>query len=101
MPSDLTEENFTRHLNTKFTIRDTEPPLELELTEVKGYGDRPGEQGGMERFSVFFRAGGFVPQRTYLLAHEEMGEFQVFLVPVARDQAGFQYEAVFNYHRQV
>lgn len=38
----------------------------------------------------------FMPQATYRLQHAELGALEIFLVPVARDQDGFQYEAVFN-----
>jgi hypothetical protein len=37
-----------------------------------------------------------LPQATYLLAHPALGEYPIFLVPVAVDGATVQYEAVFN-----
>jgi hypothetical protein len=30
------------------------------------------------------------------MAHDKLGEFDLFLVPVAKNENGFQYEAVFN-----
>jgi hypothetical protein len=53
----------------------------------------------MERFSVQFRGPEkiFLPQDTYRITHEQMGDFDLFLVPVAREELGFRYEAVFNY----
>jgi hypothetical protein len=33
------------------------------------------------------------------MEHEQMGEFEIFLVPIARDENGFLYEAVFNYYK--
>ena len=39
----------------------------------------------------------FLPQHIYSLAHEQMGDFDLFLVPIARDERGFRYESVFNY----
>jgi len=99
----LTEEEFSRHLNTKFRVRlDAPEPVELELVEVKGRPSGADEQQGMERFSAFFRGPAHLRlnQHTFPLAHERMGEFDIFLVPVAQDADGFLYEAVFNYFRQ-
>lgn len=102
MPANLTEAEFSKHLNTKFQV-DTEANghVTVELIEVKGYPGTPHEQSGMERFSVFFDGPPDVklPQRTYRLQHAEMGAFDIFLVPVARNEHGFRYEAVFNYFR--
>ena len=101
MPPSLTEKEFSRHLNTKFRVRvDAARQVELELVEVKGYPGKPDEQGGMERFSAFFHCPGErLPQRAYSLEHERMGAFDLFLVPIARAEGGFRYEAVFNYFK--
>lgn len=103
MSAKLTEEEFSRHLNTKFRVRaDTPEPFELELTEVKGRPSGPQEQQGMERFSAFFRGPAHLQltQQTVPLTHERMGDFDLFLVPVGRDAEGFTYEAVFNYFKE-
>ena len=99
----LTEEEFSKHLKTKFRVRLELPePVELELVEVRGRPSGPGEQQGMERFSAFFRGPSHLRlnQHTFPLAHEQMGEFEIFLVPVAQDADGFLYEAVFNYFKE-
>ena len=105
MSATLTEQEFSQHLNTKFRLNiDTAEPVELELIEVKTYGnkDKPGERGGMERFSVLFRGplNAFLQQATYPLSHEKMGSFDIFLVPLSREEKGYSYEAVFNYLKQ-
>ncbi len=103
MSAILTEKQFSQHLNTKFRVNvDAPKPVELELVEVKGYESKLNEQGGLERFSVFFSgpANFLLPQYTYTLTHEKMGEFEIFLVPVGRGEAGFRYEAVFNYQKE-
>lgn len=100
MTANLTEQEFSKHLHTKFSLKlDPSRPLELELTEVKGYQAAENEQSGMERFSVFFDgpADPFLPQQAYALEHDQMGAFDIFLVPVGRSDSGFKYEAVFNY----
>ena len=100
MAAPLTEEEFSKHVNTKFRVANA--PVEFELTSVKGYAFGPDEQGGMERFSVYFHGPGepLLPQGIYSLEHEGMGNFDLFLVPLKKDQAGVQYEAVFNYYKQ-
>ena len=102
MTEKLTEETFAKHLNTKFRVKlDLPQPVELELIEVKGYQNKAEEQGGMERFSAFFSGPSDVPltQRTYPLQHEQLGEFELFLVPIGRGESGLRYEAVFNYFK--
>jgi hypothetical protein len=102
MSAPLTEKEFSQHVNTKFRLNvDGAEPVELELVEVKSYKnkDKPGEQPGMERFSLFFRGplDTFLQQATYSLSHEKMGSFDIFLVPLSREEKGHSYEAVFNY----
>jgi hypothetical protein len=98
----LTEKEFSQHLNTRFQLKLDDQKVELELVEVKGYLPQAHEQTGMERFSVFFDGPGSVrlPQRLYALAHEQMGEFEIFLVPISGHEKGFRYEAVFNYFKK-
>ena len=100
MSAPLTEEEFSKHVNTKFRVN-VENPIELELTEVKGYPSKAHEQIGMERFSAFFRGPNdrYLGQSLYSIDHERMGTFDLFLVPVGRDEKGFRYEAVFNYFK--
>jgi hypothetical protein len=103
MPANLTEEEFSKHLNTKFRFKpDADTEIELELNQVKSYSSRHQEHEGMERFSAFFVGAGqpFLPQMTYQVEHEQMGEFELFLVPVTHTEGAFRYEAVFNYFKQ-
>jgi len=101
MSAPLTEAEFSKHVNTKFRVA-SEPPIELELVEVKGYLSKAHEQTGMERFSAFFNGPRepFLRQRVYELEHDQMGAFELFLVPIAEDKNGFRYEAVFNYFKE-
>lgn len=102
MSAPLTEKEFSQYINTKFRLNiDRAEPIELELIEVKSYANKnkPGEQPGMERFSLFFRGplDNFLKQGTYSLSHERMGSLDIFLVPLSREETGYSYEAVFNY----
>ena len=95
-----TEKDFCKQLNTKYLANLPESqPIELELVEVKPYVSEPGEQEGMERFSIYFLgpAETFLPQDIYRVTHDQMGDLDLFLVPIAGDELGFRYETVFNY----
>ena len=102
MSASLTEAEFLKHVGSKFLLQLGEQTLELELVEVKGYLPAPNDQTGMERFSVFFSGPPEtrLPQSVYSLHHESLGEFEIFLVPIAGDEHGFRYEAVFNYFKK-
>jgi hypothetical protein len=102
MTAPLTEKEFLKHVNTTFRVNlASTGKAELELVEVKSYAASAGDQGGMERFSVYFQgpADLLLPQRTYPIEHDEMGQFDLFLVPIARNQNKCRYEAVFNYFK--
>lgn len=107
MPAELTEDEFSKHLNTKFRVKLEVPALgdrtvDVELVQVKGYAKKAEEHSGMERFSLYFQgpADVHMAQHGYTLQHEAMGEFEIFLVPIAKNDHGFQYEAVFNYFKK-
>jgi len=102
MAVSLTEQEFSQHVGTKFQLTLDQREIELNLAEVKGYLPGDNEQTGMERFSVFFDgpAETRLPQTVYHLKHDSMGEFEIFLVPVAKNDQGFRYEAVFNYFKK-
>ncbi|MDX6384147.1 MAG: hypothetical protein QOK48_1720 [Blastocatellia bacterium] len=102
MAADLTEQEFSQHVGTPFQLNLNEPTIELRLSSVKGYPAGSNEHEGMERFSAFFD-GPTTPQllqAVYHLTHEKMGEFDLFLVPIAKTAEGFRYEAVFNYFKK-
>jgi len=102
MTANLTEEEFSKHTGTSFTTSAGGREVALKLAEVKSYLPEKNEQGGMERFSVFFDGPGDIRlrQMTYHFRHPEMGEFALFLVPISGDEKGFRYEAVFNYFKK-
>ena len=101
MAASLTEKEFSQHLNTKFRVKLETNHVDLELVEVKSYANNPGDQDGMERFSLFFKgpAQPLLPQRLHALNHDGMGVVDIFLVPIQPDGDGSRYEAVFNYFK--
>ena len=86
---------FLKHLKTKFriSVSDTDA-VEAELTNVSEHLVSPRQ----ERFSVIFRTPNeiFLGQGIRGFEHDEMGAFDLFLVPIERDDEGTYYEAVFN-----
>ena len=101
MAAELTEKEFARHLNSNFHLKLEDRDVELRLVEVKGYLPKESEQSGMERFSIFFNGPeAYLPQAVYHLEHEQMGEVDIFLVPISGDQTSYRYEAVFNYYKK-
>ena len=100
--AELTEAEFSRHLNTDFDLTFADEQLKLKLVTVKAYLPQANEQSGMERFSAYFEGPGerYLPQRVYHLTHDQMGEMDIFLVPLEKNEHGFRYEAVFNYFKK-
>ena len=95
MAAALTHEEFSKHLNTKFRIHVNETEaIEAQLTEVSELLTSPRQ----ERFSILFRTANdpFLGQGLRRFQHEQMESFDLFIVPVGRDEEGTNYEAVFN-----
>jgi hypothetical protein len=90
---------FAEHLHTRFKADlGAAGALELELAEVVEHNPSP----QVECFSLFFRGPGSpqMQQGMKKLAHTVLGELEIFLTPVARDENGFTYETVFNRFRK-
>ncbi len=84
---------FTEQLNTTFRVQHEPATTDLELIDVADYSD-----GHQIRFSLLFRGPHepLLPQQTYPFAHNQLGAFDLFIVPIKRDADGLYYEAVFN-----
>ena len=98
-PDELTEEVFTGQLNTKFYIPLAEKRVELELFKVTGDKSSMDKIEGVERFALYFQGPGdlYLPQSTYRMEHDALGELDIFIVPVSQKNNQFQYEAVFSH----
>lgn len=96
---------FIELMNTTFTAIGSEgETTNLELTKVqtpppaKTSRRRPADAGN-EKFSLTFRGSLDQPmsQNTYLFAHQNIGYFSLFIVPIVVTDRGYcYYEAVFN-----
>ena len=88
-------EAFAPYVNTKFVMHySAENSAELTLVSAVDVGSTPRQI----QFSLVFQGPGNGPikQGVYRLEHEALGSLDVFLVPIARDNGGLSYEAVFN-----
>jgi hypothetical protein len=97
------EAEFAKNVNTNFRIElDESRHVDLKLLSVTPRKIQPNEEARMERFSAVFSGplDFFLPQATYHIAHPEMGEFDVFLVAIGKEEDGFRYEAVYNYYQR-
>lgn len=87
---------FLACLQTTFRVLNVLPePIDLELVQVTNLMETPRQIG----FSVIFLgpADRMMPQHIYRLQHPQLGEMDLFLVPVGKQQSGYEYEAVFNH----
>ena len=91
----LTKTMFAENLNTRFWLLDERGQSHaMDLIELTNGHSTPGQ----EQFSLRFRGDRdwIFPQRIYAMKHDSMGDFDLFLVPIGRDESGTFYEAVFN-----
>jgi hypothetical protein len=95
MLENLTKESLTENIATRFkaSLEGTDS-VELELVSVDELASAPGQ----EQLSVIFRGplNIALPQTTYNIEHEQLGNFGLFLVPVGIEKEGRVYEAFFN-----
>ena len=99
---ELSYEALSKLVNTRFRVWvGQEDAVELELCEATP--PRIALAGGTnqkayESFSLFFRGptDHVLAQRIYAFDCERLGRFELFIVPVGRDQRGTKYEAAFN-----
>ena len=96
---------FCRLVGSQFYVYPSLTPIKLELVEARAGRSQAFRQRARvlepEEFSLIFRGAQGQPleQDTYPFAHEQVGRFVMFIVPVwASDAArsGRCYEAVFN-----
>jgi hypothetical protein len=88
---------FAPRLGETFRIQSTDAEwLEATLIEAAALGEVA--EGRRAQFSLVFRGPGdrVLPQQIYRVAHERIGEFELFLVPIGPDREGMRYEAVFG-----
>ena len=99
---EMSHETFLPRLHQEFSLETSEAgTLSLCLTEVKAHGVPPPNVGYTVKrrpFSLLFLGpcDPVLPQRIYPMSHPVLGAFELFIVPVGRDERGVRYEAVFS-----
>ena len=91
----LTKSMFAEALHSAFRLYyQPDQAQEVELVALHEGLSSPRQ----EAFSLVFTGPGpgVLPQRIYSFEHAQMGRFELFIVPIGRDEHGVQYEAVFN-----
>ena len=99
MEASLTFQEFTQHLNTKFySPIDEDQRVELELAEISELK----QTSRNEEFAIVLRGPkeAFLGQGTRYFEHDQLGKFELFIVPIRDDDEGYYYEAVFNRFRK-
>src|SRR2546423_3728711 len=95
MPEIFTLEMFQGQLNTKFQMHFSDSQsAEVELVTAKDVGSSDRQK----QFSLVFKAPNEAPilQGIYRVDHEKLGDLDLFLVPISRDESGVCYAAIFN-----
>lgn len=92
----LSAEQFAELVGTTFTVvTPATVPSGLELTTVT-----PARPSGndYENFCLLFDGSAEhpLPQRTHQFEHQQIGRFDLFIVPVGNEHGRRQYQAVFN-----
>ena len=100
----LTVDVFQPRVGETFRIRASpDHEIEAELVEARALGGGPSRapsDGSQRRtpFSLSFRTSltAPLPQSIYEVVHDELGAYEIFLVPVGPDGTGMVYEAIFT-----
>lgn len=93
-PPPLTLAGFSAQCGTAFAVAGLDG-VALDLFEALPLDSQAPDE---RRYSLMFRgpAQPVLQQATYTLEHAVLGALAIFLVPVGRDGAGAQYQAIFN-----
>ena len=100
----LTVDAFQPRVGETFRIHAREDnKIEAELIEARALGGGPSRapsDASQRRapFSLSFRTRltAPLPQSIYEVVHDELGAYEIFLVPVGPDGKGMVYEAIFT-----
>lgn len=95
MPDIFDIEMFEGHQNSKFLMHyGDSQTAELELVKVTDVGSSERQK----QFSLLFQGPSEAPvaQGIYRVDHDKLGDLDLFLVPIAKDDSGVRYEAIFN-----
>jgi hypothetical protein len=94
---DFSFDSFAACLDQSFGLQAGDYRDELVLIAAEQLAHQS-EGDNQAPFSIVFqsRRTEVLPQRMYRLSNDQLGEFDLFIVPIARDDTGVRYEAVFS-----
>ena len=90
---------FSEQLNTQFKLHhEGAEPMMLKLVEVKESDPSP----KIELFALHFLGATAprLPQKMFLLEHDKLGKFEIFLTAIGADAQGILYESIFHRFRK-
>jgi hypothetical protein len=93
----LQSNDFAPYLNETFIVRlGGVDPIGLELVSVTEFG-RQYRPDARQPFSIHFLgpvSSQYLLQSTYHLEHPQLGDFDLFLVPIGPERGHMRYEAI-------
>jgi len=95
MTQELTRDDYAANLNTDFVVEfNPEMKITMQLIEATEVLERFRQR----TYSLLFQAPADTPiaQGMLNIEHEKLGQFNIFLVPVGKDDRGVLFESVFN-----
>jgi hypothetical protein len=98
MVEDFAVETFAGRLGETFRVDGDSGVVDLRLASAEAGPGRPAKPEGRTPFSIVFVGPlePVLPQQTYRFAHDGLGSFELFIVPIGPDEDGMQYQAVFG-----
>lgn len=97
----FTIDTFRQRIGDDFQFAGPEGAPCLRLASARDLRPNAAADSGTERrtpFALLFHApvGPYLPQATYLIRHDVLGEFPLFLVPLGPRDGHMRYEAIFT-----
>ena len=97
----LSYADFADRLGQHFRIQlDGIEPIDLELVSAREVGEPGTSAGGQRRpYSLLFlgpESTHYLQQHTYWLHHTELGDLDMFIVPIGPDGMRMRYESIFT-----
>jgi hypothetical protein len=100
LPDRLELSTFEPHVGETFVLEvEGLGKVELTLAEAEASPWQPAPDAGLPpAFSLVFRGPPQVvlPQNTYRMRHDALGDLDIFVTPIAGSDEGVDYQAVFS-----
>lgn len=97
MLEQLTVNDFENLVGQPMPLRNGQEERAAVLIQARA--GQAGASGFRTPFSLLIRAEmrhGYWPQGTYVLGHPELGDLELFMVPIGPDAEGMRYEISFS-----